>query len=124
MGNNETILLVEDDQQFRETAKQLLEDSGYHVLAAGNGPDALHILHDGVDIDLLFTDMIMPGGLNGHELALKCTALRPGLPVLLASGYPRDAFNESRKFSLLSKPYTQDTLLHAIQGVMGNGEFK
>ena len=114
----ETIFVVEDEDRVRETAALLLEDMGYTVVAESNGLRALKTLETFDQIDLLFTDMIMPGGMNGHELAERVVTLRPGIKVLLTSGYPRDAFQEGRKFPLLSKPYTNNDLARAIRNVL------
>jgi CheY-like chemotaxis protein len=108
------ILLIEDEAQVRETTALLLEDLGYTVIAAADGPSALQSLEVQPDVDLLFTDMVMPGGMNGHQLAEAVHQRLPDLPVLLTSGYPRDAFAEGRKFPLLNKPYTNQGLAQAI----------
>jgi two-component system, cell cycle sensor histidine kinase and response regulator CckA len=115
---DETVLLVEDDEQFRKTAALLLEDLGYTVISAMDGPSALKSLESYPDVDLLFTDMVMPGGINGHQLAERVQNLRPDLPILLASGYPRDAFSQGRNFPLMSKPYTNITLARMIRTVL------
>ena len=114
----ETVLLVEDDEQFRRTAALLLEDLGYTVIGEPDGPSALKSLEVYPDVDILFTDMVMPGGMNGHELAQRARELQPGLPVLLASGYPRNAFSEGRRFPLLSKPYTDVDLARMVRAVL------
>lgn len=111
----EKILLVEDDEGIRITAIQQLEELGYTVVSACDGPDALRKLEDLGHIDLLFTDMIMPGGMNGQELGEKLLERRPELPILLTSGYPRDSFKEGRKFPMISKPYTIDNLAVAVR---------
>jgi CheY-like chemotaxis protein len=114
----ETVLLVEDDEQFRSTAVLLLEDLGYTVLCEPDGPSGLKSLKAHTDVDILFTDMVMPGGLNGHELAERAQEIRPGLSVLLTSGYPRDAFSDGRRFPLLSKPYTVASLARLLRAVL------
>ncbi len=103
------ILLVEDDPEVREIATEALEGSGYQVFAAEDAHQALSILQRGVPIDALFTDVVMPHGVDGVELANQARALRPDLPVLLASGYARetlrtlDAAHEDTPF--IAKPY-------------------
>ncbi len=109
-----TVLVVEDEESLRQTATLLLEEMGYVVVAAKDGPDALSKLAAHPDIGLLFTDVVMPGGMNGHELAEKVQELRPGLPVLLTSGYSHDTLNKGRIYPLLHKPYMQPDLATAI----------
>jgi len=109
----ETILLVEDNEDVRRLAVAALESLGYRVLHAVNGAAALEVLSspDGASIDLLFTDMILPGGMNGRALADAVLAERPGLPVLFASGYaPAVAGHAAPDDSLLDKPYSTDSL--------------
>jgi len=72
-------------------------------------------------IGLLFTDMIMPGGMNGHQLADAMRERLPDLPVLLTSGYPRDAFSDGRHYPLLQKPYTKEALAKAVQQATSGG---
>jgi|GEM_PF-1554011 len=110
-----TILLVEDERRFREVAALQLEDLGYTVISAANGQEALDNLAVVSSIDLLFTDMVMPGGMNGLELADKVREMFPDIPVLLTSGFPRDAFNEGRRYALLQKPYTDKQLSTAVK---------
>ncbi len=86
MGGEETILLVEDDAAVRDVGARQLQDLGYTVLSAANGRQAQEVSAAGETIDLLLTDVVMPG-LNGRELADLLTAARPGLKVLFMSGY-------------------------------------
>jgi len=118
----ETIFVVEDEDKVRETAAMLLEDLGYTVVSESNGLRALKALETFDQVDLLFTDMIMPGGVNGLELAEQVAALQPGIKVLLTSGYPRDAFQEGRKYPLLAKPYTNDDLARTIRNALDNDQ--
>ena len=87
----ETILVVEDDDALRSYTVETLAELGYRVLPATNGAAALEILDSGNDIDLLFTDVVMPGGLNGRQLADEAVRRRPGLKVLFTTGYTRNA---------------------------------
>ena len=114
----ETILLVEDDPAFRKTAIQLLEDLGYRVISAVDGPGALQAFDATPGIDMVLTDMVMPGGMNGHQLADHLRARAPDLPILLTSGYPRDSFSDGRRYELLQKPYTEKALAHAIRDAL------
>ncbi len=105
----EAILLVEDEASVRQMAVQSLSRFGYQVLIAADGPTALEILDRGSRIDLLFTDLIMPGGTNGTELAGAARLRRPGLKILFTSGYTEPALASQMLqidgAALLSKPY-------------------
>ena len=113
------ILLVEDDPEVREIAAEALEGSGYQVFAAEDAHQALSILQRGVPIDALFTDVVMPHGVDGVELANQARALRPDLPVLLASGYARetlrtlDAAHGDTPF--IAKPYRMAELQRVLR---------
>jgi CheY-like chemotaxis protein len=86
----ETILLVEDDGRVRRLAVERLNLIGYRVLEASDGPMALEILRGSDAVDLVFTDPIMPGGLSGREVARRAREMKPGLKVLLTSGYAEE----------------------------------
>ena len=122
LRGSEIVLLVEDDREVREFAKSQLAYLGYDVLEAANGEDALKIVGERPDIDLLFTDMIMPGGMNGRELALQACDLRPRLKVLYCSGYAESAAGHHAVLELgaeyLSKPYTRLDLARRMRKVM------
>ena len=122
LHGSELILLVEDDASVRGFAKSELMSFGYRVLEANNGKDALQILQLHKDIDLLFTDVIMPGGLNGRELALEALRLNPILKVMYCSGYAENAILQqsllSRDVPLLSKPYCRLELARKIREVL------
>jgi CheY-like chemotaxis protein len=98
-----TVLVVDDDSDVRDLAVEILADSGYRVLAAGNGSDALRVLAGEPAIDLLFTDIVMPG-LDGIALARQAVALRPELKVIYASGYAACGLLDAAE-PLLAKPY-------------------
>jgi CheY-like chemotaxis protein len=121
-GGGDTILLVEDDAMVRTYAVDMLTRANYRVLTAGNGVEALQILQERRDIDLLFTDVVMPGGLNGCELTDLARKGRPGLRVLYTSGYSADALTRDGRLvpgvSLLKKPYRRHDLLQAIQSAL------
>ncbi|MDY0068637.1 MAG: PAS domain S-box protein [Porticoccaceae bacterium] len=118
-----SILLVEDDEMVRAFASQMLLASGYRVLVADNGPAALEVLRSDARVDLLFTDVIMPGGLNGPQLAEQALALRPGLRVLFTSGYTENAIARQGQLDsgipLLNKPYRQGELMAKIHLALG-----
>src|SRR5581483_5499988 len=88
---SETILLVEDDELVRNYVEAQLKSFGYRPITAANGPEALALVDQGMAFDLLFTDVVMPGGMNGRELADAVLQRRPGVPVLYMSGYPEAA---------------------------------
>jgi PAS domain S-box-containing protein len=118
-AGSETILLVDDEEALRELAEEMLSGLGYRVLTAANGKQALDILSIEPHIDLLISDVIMPGGLNGYELAERATTDYPELKVLLASGYT-EKFTTSEKHkrfsaSLLAKPYSQAELAQKVR---------
>ncbi len=122
----ECILVVDDEAGLRELAQESLQALGYRILTAGNGLQALARLNEDPAIALLFSDVVMPGGLNGYELAEKATASRPSLKVLLTSGYTSKtvAHNGQAHFNadLLSKPYTQAELAQQVRKLLdGSG---
>lgn len=127
-GHGQRILLVEDDDLVRAHAIKLLENLGYGVIAASNGPEALERLHQGVACDLLFTDVIMPGGMTGPKLAEAAHALRPGLPVLYSSGYTENAIVHHGRVdpgvNLLHKPYRKQELAAKLFAVLGEKQPK
>lgn len=103
-----TILVVEDDEDVREVVAGMLVDLGYRSLIAHTGAEALELLQRETEIDLLFTDVVMPGGINGVELARRARRLRPELKILVTSGYTRtepDMATARREFPFLAKPY-------------------
>lgn len=116
----ETILLVEDEPPLRQLAKSILERYGHRVLEAGSGPEALSLWKDFRDrIDLLLTDMVMPGGMTGRELALQLQSEDPSLKVLYTSGYSLD-FVESdlllrEGVNFVPKPYSGTSLSQAVR---------
>ena len=116
---DELILLVEDDGLVRSHATRLLQSLGYRVLPAANGPEALEIARGERTIDLLFTDVMMPGGMSGPELALHIRKVRPNLRVLFTSGYTDNAIVHFGRVdpgtALLHKPYDRRRLAEKIQ---------
>jgi two-component system cell cycle sensor histidine kinase/response regulator CckA len=109
-----TILVVDDDPDVREYAISVLEDVGYRVLAAADGEAALALLERYRDVDVLFTDVVMPG-LNGFEVAKRAVAVAPRLKVLFASGYATDLTPAGR---LLKKPYRPQQLCQEITALL------
>ncbi len=113
-GNGELILLVEDDQNVRELTVKLLESLGYKALTAADGTAALAILKKRNDIQLLITDVMMPGAMNGYDLANACSELKPELPIMLVSGHPLEHSTSKQHDrwmgSLLQKPFRTEEL--------------
>jgi len=121
-GGNETILVAEDDEGVRTIVVEMLSDLGYQVLTANDADGALSILNSGVAVDLLFTDVVMPGALRSPELARRAVELLPGLAVLFTSGYTENAIVHGGRLDpgveLLGKPYTRDALAKKIRLVL------
>ena len=120
VAGSEKILLVEDDLNVRMVARDVLEASGYHVWEASDGIEALNIWKaNAPQIDLLLTDVIMPGGLNGRELADRMRVERPGLKVLLMSGYSPDRLEKIQtRNGILSKPFSLVSLTKAVRNCL------
>jgi CheY-like chemotaxis protein len=118
-GGGETILVVEDNPDVRRLVLRQLRDFGYTVIEAANGPQALKILEDGAAIDLLFTDVVMPGGMTGRQLAEAAKGRRPNLKTLFTSGYTEDSILRLGKLDpgvrLLSKPYRKHELATRVR---------
>jgi signal transduction histidine kinase/CheY-like chemotaxis protein len=119
---SETILVVEDNEGVLEFASSILEDLGYRVLPAKDGSEAMQILESEPAIDLLFTDVVMPNGMSGRQLADLALSKRPGLPVLFTTGYSRNAIVHQGRLDsgvhLVSKPYTQRELAQKIRAIL------
>ncbi len=121
-GGPETVLLVEDNAQLRKAAIRQLRELGYQVLDAGDANAAADILAGDVHVDLLFSDVVMPGMMDGLELARQAVARRPGLCVLLTSGFTRlrgtGRWMGDSPFPLLNKPYRQAELAAAVRNAL------
>ena len=117
---HETILLVEDDQRLHRVLTRRLKSLGYEVFEAENGPAAMAQIAATPEIALVFTDMVMPGGMNGLELGAAALAAKPGLKVLFTSGYaaPDLARLGQQTGAWLKKPYTADELAEKIREVL------
>jgi signal transduction histidine kinase/CheY-like chemotaxis protein len=118
-GGGETILVVEDDPLVRQYASAQLAHLGYRAILTANGPEALAEVEKGTAFDLLFTDMVMPGGMNGRQLADAVRARRPDMRVLFSSGYTEDAIFHHGRLEpgvlLLPKPYRRSDLARMIR---------
>ncbi|MES2039522.1 MAG: PAS domain S-box protein [Pseudomonadota bacterium] len=125
VGGSETILVAEDDEQVRTTAIEILSALGYTVLHAADAESALSIIEAGAKIDLLFTDVVMPGPLRSPEMARKARERLPDLAVLFTSGYTQNAIVHGGRLDagveLLSKPYSRETLARKVRSVIANG---
>jgi len=123
VGGSETILVVEDDLPVQATVIELLTGLGYSVLRANDAQSALSILQSGIGIDLLFTDVVMPGPLSSTELARQARLLQPDVAVLFTSGYTRNAVVHGGRLDpgveLLSKPYRQEDLARKVRQLLG-----
>ena len=111
---NKTILLAENDRSAREVSALVLEAEGYRVITAGDGTSALHIFQNDASIDLLLSDIHMPGGIDGIELAKRARMHRE-IPIVLVSADPRSSFAWfPNNVTFLRKPYDRRALLAAV----------
>lgn len=122
-GGHETMLVVEDNDAVRASAVELLREEGYRVLTACNGDVAMQMLLEGIEIDLIFTDVVMPGLIKSSDLAAWAKVQTPPVPVLFTSGHTRDIISRDHQLSpdthLLGKPYSPQALLQMISEVLG-----
>jgi PAS domain S-box-containing protein len=115
------ILIVEDDDELRELATQLAEGLGYVTCSAGTGAEAIAALERDPRIGLLFTDILMPGGMTGYELAAEIRRRRPGIAVLMTSGFPGNFLpGACDDFDIIRKPFTQTELAAAFLKVQAH----
>jgi len=123
-GGNETILVVEDDEMVRASVIRRLKDLGYRTLAASNGGEALALVDQGAQFDVLFTDVVMPGGIDGAELGREVARRRPAVKMLYTSGYSEDGIVHHGRLDpgivLLAKPYRKLDLARKIREVLGD----
>ena len=119
-GSGELILLVEDQEEVGDMAQAMLEELGYGVVRARDGGEALAIIDSRDDIDLLLTDIVMPGSLNGADLALQARS-RAGLRAILVTGFADNAIpsGQFERFDVLLKPYRMEELARRIRGALG-----
>jgi CheY-like chemotaxis protein len=118
------VLVVEDDADVREVTGAAVTDLGYRVREAANAREALEVLRSDADIDLLFSDVVMPGGMNGAELAAEARRLRPGLRVLLTSGDAGAILSrqdiDDGSVDVIEKPYPHKDLANRIRTILGH----
>jgi CheY-like chemotaxis protein len=118
----EVVLVVEDNEPLREVAIRRLRALGYQTIAAGTGAEALNIIRGGIAIDLLFSDIVMPGGMDGRALADAALKLRPNLKVLFTSGFSPAAASAAMAnnfgSNLLTKPYRKNDLAQHVRSAL------
>ncbi len=118
-ADTDTVLLVEDEPDLMEVTAELLRSLGYKVLTAGNGVDAIEVLERESRVDILFTDVMMPNGMSGIEVARRTRQLHPGIKIILASGYPLPALKAQHgnldEFTFMSKPYRLSELAKRLR---------
>lgn len=123
---SERILLVEDNEHLREIPLKFLSKQGYEVVEARSGKQAIEHLKDGQSFDLLFTDIVMPGGMNGVEVADEAKRIQPGIKVLYTSGYSEYAIVHNGILDsgviLLNKPYSREELLDKVRAILDSGD--
>jgi len=123
IGGQETIVVAEDDDDVRETVVEMLSELGYRVLKTKDAVSALTVIESGVHVDLLFTDVVMPGELKSPELARRVRESYPATAVLFTSGYTANSIVHSGKLDpgvqLLTKPYTREALARKVRQVLG-----
>jgi CheY-like chemotaxis protein len=126
-SGTECILVVEDDDALRAHTTEVLADLGYQVLQASHPAAALRVLDDRRQIDLLFTDIVMPGGMNGRELADEALRRRPALKVLFTSGHSRNAIAlpgpfgphaQTPRVHMIGKPFSIATLASRVRDIL------
>jgi PAS domain S-box-containing protein len=125
VGHGETILLVEDDPNVRQLAAQLLDQLGYNFIEAGDGPAALAALAEAPQIDLLFTDVMLPRGMNGVEVAKRAREIIPDLKVLFMSGYAEGALAPAAggiEMDLMHKPFRKSELATRLRRALDGGK--
>jgi CheY-like chemotaxis protein len=121
-GSAETILLVEDDDEVRIHSAENLRELGYHVLEAHDGPSALRLLERHPRVDLLFTDVVLPGGMTGAQVAAQAKAMRETLKVLFTTGYARNAIIHHGRLDkgveLITKPFSFSDLAAKVRDIL------
>jgi CheY-like chemotaxis protein len=119
-----TILVVEDDPDVRRLSTEALGDAGYRILEASDGQTALGILKDGHEVDLLFTDLVLPGGVDGIGVAEQARAMCPNIKVLFTTGYSYNAAKRTNGIEetadVLAKPFRKTELIRKIREVLGH----
>lgn len=124
LGHGETVLIVEDNPKVRKLSVERIRDLGFKTEEASNGDDAYRMLTNGIHADVVFSDLVMPGVLNGYDLAAKITSEFPHLKVLLTSGYASDVVTDAmargQTYDILRKPYRQSDLAQRLQALLAD----
>lgn len=116
-----SILIVDDELMLRDVVVEALHDHGYEVLVASDGPGALDILRGPARIDVVFSDVSMPNGMSGIELAEQAAQIRPGIRIMLASGFAKGQLPPiPKEVHFLPKPYRIGQLVESLQQVTGS----
>ena len=116
-GGSETVLIVDDNEDVREVTAVIVRSLGYEVLTAGDATEALAFVQGRRGVDLLMSDIVMSGGIDGFELVERAHTLRPRLPVLLMSGYPASSVPKC-DFPILHKPFRREELARCIRAAL------
>ncbi len=124
-GAGETVLVVDDEPSVRMLIVDALEERGYHCVEAGDGPSGLKILESRSDVALLITDVGLPGGLNGRQVAEAARVLKPGLKILFITGYAENAVlnhgHIERGMEVVTKPFAVDELTGRVERLLCEG---
>ncbi len=121
-ATEETVLVVEDDDDVRAHSVETLRELGYRVIEAHDGPSAIRLLERPTRVDLLFTDVVLPGGMTGAQVAAQACAVRPDLKVLFTTGYARNAIIHHGRLDkgvrLITKPFSYGDLSAKVRDVL------
>jgi CheY-like chemotaxis protein len=120
-GGSQRILVVEDNEDLLELTSAMLTEFGYRVRCAGNGAEAVRLLKSGQEFDLLFSDVVMPNGINGIELAREARLLNKGIKILLTSGYAGDVLERHQaadEFPIIDKPFRRADLAQRLRSIL------
>ena len=125
LGSGEPVLMVEDNPEVCVMGEAILSDLGYAVVTAASADEAMEMIEGGLGFDLLFTDIVMPGALNGVQLAQAMRRRDPGIGILLTTGWSDKVLDEAGgrdAFDLIGKPYRRLDLARKLRGVLGAGK--
>jgi CheY-like chemotaxis protein len=120
-AGSERVLVVDDNEALLQVTSAMLSTFGYQVFCARNGSEALRMLQSGQEFGLLFSDIAMPGGMNGIELAREATRLRTGIKILLTSGYAENVLQRHRavgEFPIIDKPFRLADLARRLRSIL------
>ena len=117
-GEGRTIVMVEDHPEVMEMGAAMLRDAGFEVVSFETADDALGAMQGGWSCDLLFTDIVMPGGIDGLELAQRARSRHPDLPILLTTGWADGTREDPLNLQLIGKPYRQTDLVRKVQDLL------